>query len=106
MTVCHKGPPRSETSSEMQRSPARGFVEWFFGILGGIATFLGLIVLFADGDQWIGFGGDLSWRVADIPSAWAYGLLVGGFVLLILALGWPFSGSLPWQAQKGPKQLV
>ncbi len=76
----------------MRPSPVRGFFEWLFGIVGGIATFLGLFILFADGDQWIGIGGDLSWRVGDISSAWAYGLLAGGLGLLILALGMTFLG--------------
>lgn len=92
MTVSHKAPPQSEAVSRMRGSRARGFFEWLFGILGGIATFLALFVLFADGDQWIGIGGDLSWRVGDITSAWAYGLLVGGLVLLILALSMAFLG--------------
>ena len=92
MTLSHKAPPQSEALSRMQGRRVRGFFEWLFGILGGIATFLGLFVLFADGDQWIGIGGDLSWRVGDISSTWAYGLLVGGLVLLILALGMAFLG--------------
>ena len=92
MTVSHKAPPPSEALSRVQGSRVRGFFEWLFGILGGIATFLGFFVLFADGDQWIGIGGDLSWRVGDISSEWAYGLLVGGLVLLILALGMAFVG--------------
>ena len=92
MTLSHKAPPQSEALSRMQGSRVRGFFEWLFGILGGIATFLGLFVLFADVDQWIGIGGDLSWRVGDISSTWAYGLLVGGLVLLILALGMAFLG--------------
>lgn len=92
MTVSHRAPPRTEDPERMRASPVRGFFEWLFGIIGGIATFLGLFVLFADGDQWVGIGGDLSWRVGDISSAWAYGLLVGGLVLLVLALGLVFYG--------------
>lgn len=56
--------------------------EWVLGILGAIAGFMGLMVLFAGADQYIGLGGDLAWRVGDIAPAWGYGLLVGGIVLL------------------------
>lgn len=92
MTVSHRAPSDRESAGRMRASPSRGFFEWLLGILGGVATFLGLFVLFADSDQYIGIGGDLSWRVGDISSAWAYGLLAGGLVLLILALGIIFFG--------------
>jgi hypothetical protein len=56
--------------------------EWVLGIAGGIASFMGLFILFAGTDQYVGLGGDLTWRVGDIASGWAYGLLVLGLVLL------------------------
>jgi hypothetical protein len=62
-------------------------MEWLFGIVGGIGAFLGLFILFGGDDQWVGIGGDLSWRVGDISTAWMYGLLVGGGLLLLIALG-------------------
>lgn len=86
MTVSHRAPPRRDVSKEQRVGPSKGFAEWFLGIVGGISTFLGLFILFADADQYIGIGGDLSWRVGDISSAWAYGLLTGGLVLLVIAL--------------------
>lgn len=67
--------------------PGWKFTEWLFGIVGGIGAFLGLFILFADEDQYVGIGGDLSWRVGDISLAWAYGLLIGGGLLLLIALG-------------------
>jgi hypothetical protein len=59
---------------------------WLSGILGGVATFLGFFILFGGEDDHVGFGGDLSWRVGDISLAWTYGLLIGGLVLLAIAL--------------------
>lgn len=61
--------------------------EWVFGILGGIGAFMGLFILYADADQYVGLGGDLTWRVGDIASAWAYGLLAVGLALLLAAAG-------------------
>lgn len=67
--------------------PGFRLTEWLLGIVGGISAFLGLFILFADADQYVGVGGDLSWRVGDISSAWMYGLLIGGGLLLLIALG-------------------
>ena len=86
MTVSHRAPPRRDVSKGQRVGPSRGFAEWLLGIVGGISTFLGLFILFADADQYVGIGGDLSWRVGDISSGWAYGLLAGGVVLLAFAL--------------------
>jgi hypothetical protein len=61
--------------------------EWVMGIVGGIAAFLGLFILFGGEDQYLGLGGDtLTWRVGDISEAWGYGLLIGGGVLLVAAI--------------------
>jgi hypothetical protein len=60
--------------------------EWVFGIVGGIAAFLGLFILFGGEGQSLGLGGDLTWEVGDISSAWGYGLLAGGVVLLLITL--------------------
>jgi hypothetical protein len=57
------------------------------GILGGIAAFLGLFILVAEEEQYIGLGGDFSWRVGDISATWTYGLLAGGAVALLAVLG-------------------
>jgi hypothetical protein len=68
-------------------SPGFRYTEWLLGIVGGISAFLGLFIVFADANQYVGIGGDFSWRVGDISAAWAYGLLVGGGLLLVIALG-------------------
>jgi len=62
------------------------FAEWVLGIVGGIAAFLGLFILFGGEDQYLGIGGDLTWRVGDIASGWGYGLLVGGVALLVVTV--------------------
>ncbi len=60
--------------------------EWVLGIVGGIAAFLGLFILFAGEDQYLGIGGDLTWRVGEIASGWGYGLLIGGVALLVVTV--------------------
>lgn len=75
----------------MRQSPARGgpgwqATEWICGIIGGIATFLGFFILFGPEDEFVGIGGDLSWQVGEISSAWTYSLVIGGLVLLVVAL--------------------
>jgi hypothetical protein len=66
--------------------------EWFLGIFGGIAAFLGLFILLGDEGQYVGFGGDWSWRVGDIAAGWAYFLLIAGVVLLAGALAMVYAG--------------
>lgn len=84
MTVAH--PTRTGRSERTGGGPGWRFGEWLLGIVGGIGLFLGLFVFFAGDDQYVGIGGDLSWRVGDISSAWAWSLLIGGVVLLLVAL--------------------
>ena len=62
------------------------FAEWLLGIVGGIAAFLGLFIMFGPEEEYVGLGGDLSWRVGDISDAWMFGLLIGGFALLGVAV--------------------
>ncbi len=82
MTPSHQtAPPQGSIG------PVWRFVAWFLGIVGGIAAFLGLFVFFAGEDSYIGLGGDWSWRVGDISTAWAYGLLIGGIVFVLATLG-------------------
>ena len=57
--------------------------EWVLGVAGGIAAFLGLFMLFGGEDQYLGLGGDLTWRVGDISTAAASWFLGGGAVLLL-----------------------
>jgi hypothetical protein len=59
--------------------------EWVLGIVGAIAAFLGLFILYAGEGQYLGFGGS-TWRVGDIATAWGYGLLIGGVALLVVAV--------------------
>ena len=64
----------------------RRIIGWVFGIIGVVAVFCGLFILFAGEDQYLGWGG-ASWRVGDIAHGWAYGLLAGGGLLLVIVLG-------------------
>ena len=55
---------------------------WVMMILGGIAAFMGGFILVGGDDQYVGLGGEVSWRVGDIDPAWGWGLLIGGLLLL------------------------
>ena len=70
---------------EARVRPGVRFVEWLAGIVGGIALFLGLFIMFAGDDSSVGLGGEWSWTVGEISDAWMYGLLIGGAVLLLAA---------------------
>lgn len=60
--------------------------EWVIGLVGLFGAFLGLFILFAEDEQYVGFGGESSsWRVGDIAPGWGYGLLAGGIFLLLTA---------------------
>ncbi len=56
---------------------------WLMGVFGSVAAFLGLFVMVGPEDDFVGLGGDWAWRVSDVSSAWMYGLLIGGVVLLV-----------------------
>jgi hypothetical protein len=58
--------------------------ETVLAILGGIAVFLGAFILLAGDDQYVGLGGEASWRVGDVALAWGIGLLVTGVVVALL----------------------
>lgn len=87
MTVRHEAAPdratgtRGETGNRLETIGA-----WVLGILGAVCAFMGLFILFAGEEQSVGIGGDLSWKVGEIPMAWPYGLLIGGVVLLLAAV--------------------
>ena len=86
MTARHGSTPDHGTPVSTEGIDWRGITEWISGIIGGIAVFLGLFVLFAGEDHYVGIGGDVSWRVGDISLWWAYGLLIGGLVLLAIVV--------------------
>jgi hypothetical protein len=77
-------------------TPVRGtgwsVVQWLLGIVGGIATFLGFFVAFGADTEYIGLGGDMSWRVGEVSDAWMYTLLLGGLVMLAGAFGMAIAG--------------
>jgi 2TM domain len=81
----------------VQHAPAHGrgmpahtgfrVTEWVLGVVGAISAFVGLFVLFGPDDQYVGLGGDASWRVGEVAPAWGAGLLIGGLAALAVALG-------------------
>lgn len=93
---------REGSPSERGRGPLWTALEWFFGIVGGVAVFLGVFVLTAGEDQYVGIGGDLSWRAGDISSGWAYGLLIGGAVVFLVALAMVVSAGRSQRAARVP----
>jgi hypothetical protein len=62
-------------------------IGWVFGIIGALAVFCGLFILFAGENQYLA-----SWRAGDIAHGWAFGLLAGGGLLLLVVLGLILSG--------------
>jgi hypothetical protein len=60
--------------------------EWFLGVIGVIIASMGVVLLTAGPEQYVGIGGDLLWRVGDIAPAWGYGLLIGGLISLAGAI--------------------
>lgn len=88
---------RHDTTSQRTPQPQhRGIgwksAWWLVTLVGGVATFLGLFILFADDDQSVGLGGDLAWTVGEISSALAYGLLAVGLVGLAIAAAMTATG--------------
>jgi hypothetical protein len=84
-------PMQQAHESVVQRtsSPTRraGFhvTGWVLGIVGAIAAFVGGFILLGGDNQWVGVGGEASWRVSEIDPAWGYGLLaVGGLALMAM----------------------
>lgn len=105
MTVAQ--PTHGGRSDRSGGGPGWQFTEWLLGIVGGIGAFLGVFILFAGDDQYVGLGGDWSWRVGNISAGWAYGLLMGGGLLLVAALVMVIrGGDRPAQAASGDRNLA
>lgn len=59
--------------------------EWVLGIAGAFVSFLGLFILLAGDDQYLGIVGTWPGRVGDIAASWGYGLAVVGILMLVAA---------------------
>ncbi|MEN8114825.1 MAG: hypothetical protein ABFS21_10605 [Actinomycetota bacterium] len=66
----------------------RSVVAWVLAIGGTVSAFMGLFILLASEDQYVGIGGDWSWRVGDITPEWGIGLLIGGIAALLILGVW------------------
>jgi hypothetical protein len=85
----HQTAPETRSPEEMPaRASGTRTLEWVLSILGAIALFIGCFIAFAGENQYLGLGGDWSWRVGDIADVWMYGFLIGGglLVLAVVAL--------------------
>jgi hypothetical protein len=54
--------------------------------LAVIALAVGVVILVAGDDEYVGLGGDVSWRVGDLSPWWGYGLLAAGVAFLLATL--------------------
>ncbi len=90
MAATHHPPVQSGGHAGV--SPIWLFTEILLAILGVICLAVGVVILVAPADQFVGFGGDLSWRIGDIPTTTAWGLLIGGAVLLVVMIAMIWAG--------------
>lgn len=75
------GTPQTSSSTRSSGGGLR-VTRWVLVIVGGISTFIGGFILLGGEDQYVGVGGDVSWRVGDVDPLWGWGLLLGGAALL------------------------
>jgi len=73
-------------TARMGGGPGWHFAEWALGIVGGISLFIGLFTLFAGDESSIGLGGDWTWQVGEIATAWKYIFVTGGAMLVAIAV--------------------
>lgn len=92
MAATHDVPVGGGGTQRTGVGPVWTFTEILLGVLGVVCLAVGLVILVADDDQYVGPGGDLSWRVGDIPAMAAWGLLIGGAVLLVVMVGMVWAG--------------
>lgn len=83
MTTQHAPQPSRLASPVPSVSPLRSFLEWFGGIMGAIAAFMGAFILLASDTQSVGLWGDASWEVGEISAWWGIGLLAVGIIAVL-----------------------
>ncbi len=103
MAATHDVPVGGGGTQHTGVGPVWAFTEVLLGILGVICLGVGVVILAAGDDQYVGLGGDLSWRVGDIPEVAAWGLLIGGAVLLAVMVGMVLIGRSASVGQAGAK---
>jgi len=65
---------------------------WLLALIGGVATFLGLFILFGNEDEYVGLGGDWAWQVGEIGSVLALSILIGGLMALAIVVRMTIQG--------------
>lgn len=73
------------TAAQVPAREGLSVTRWAVTVVGGIAAFVGLFIMFADDDHFVGIGGNASWRVGDIAPAWGWGLFIAGALFLLAA---------------------
>jgi multisubunit Na+/H+ antiporter MnhB subunit len=91
MVVRHETTPDHGTRGSTSRGGWQRVSRQIATVIGAIAVFLGLFILFAGDDQSVGIGGDWSWETGELSDWWGYGFLIGGVILLAGALFWVLS---------------
>ncbi|MFM7210698.1 MAG: hypothetical protein ACKOYQ_01640 [Actinomycetota bacterium] len=86
MTTIHRTPTVAGPTGHAP-SVVLSVTRWVMTIVGGVFAFLGGFILLGDDDEYIGIGGEVSWRVGDIDALWGWGLLAGGLICSVPGSG-------------------
>lgn len=92
MATLQPVPASGGRSKRASVGPVWAVTEVLLAVLGIASLATGLVILVGDETQWVGFGGDLSWQIAEIPPEVGYGLVIGGGVLLLASLALVLAG--------------
>ena len=92
MAALHPVPASGGGTRRTSVGPVWAVTEVLLAILGIASLATGVFILVGDETQWVGFGGDLSWQVGEIPPEVGYGLVIGGGVLVLVSLALVLTG--------------
>lgn len=78
------GQLQSHARRETLRATTYRVTSGVLGVLGAVATAVGVVVLVAGEDEYVGLGGpSTSWRVGDLSPGWGYALVAGGLLAIV-----------------------